>query len=228
MQVLGRFVTMNGVVRLGLTLAAAVLALTSAPPAVTQTHKEIAVLLPAAGDPYFKLKACGYLEAGRQAGYDVKIYDAGGYGNLDRQVSQIQDVIQRKVSGIVLVPASSDGTVPAVEQAIAAGIPVVNDGIATHSDKVTGFVGEPSYVMTELLAAFVADKLGGKGEVVMLSGPSGLDLTKLRVNGFKDYLAKFPHESGCGEVHLDLLRRGAQYHAGFPAVASERNSGLYI
>jgi len=82
--------------------------------------------------------------------------------------------------------------VPAVEQAIAAGIPVVNDGIATHTDKVTGFVGEPSYVMTELLAAFVADKLSGKGEVVMLSGPGGLDLTKLRVNGFKDYLAKFP------------------------------------
>lgn len=26
----------------------------------------------------------------------------------------------------------------------------------------------------------------------MLSGPSGLDLTKLRVNGFKDYLAKYP------------------------------------
>jgi ABC-type sugar transport system substrate-binding protein len=188
MQIVGRLVRLNDVIRLGLTLAAAV----STPPAMAQTHKEIAVLLPAAGDPYFKLKACGYLEAGRQAGYDVKIYDAGGYGNLNRQVSQIQDVIQRKVSGIVLVPASSDGTVPAVEQAIAAGIPVVNDGIATHSDKVTGFVGEPSYVMTELLAAFVADKLGGKGEAVMLSGPSGLDLTKLRVNGFKDYLAKFP------------------------------------
>jgi ABC-type sugar transport system substrate-binding protein len=193
MQILGRLVTTDGVVRLSLTLAAAAgLALTSTPPAAAQAHKEIAVLLPAAGDPYFKLKACGYLEAGKQAGYDVKIYDAGGYGNLDRQVSQIQDVIQRKVSGIVLVPASSDGTVPVVEQAVAAGIPVINDGIATHSDKATGFVGEPSYVMTELLAAFVADKLGGKGEVVMLSGPSGLDLTKLRVNGFKDYLAKFP------------------------------------
>jgi ABC-type sugar transport system substrate-binding protein len=193
MQILGRLVTTDGVVRLSLTLAAAAgLALTSTPPAAAQAHKEIAVLLPAAGDPYFKLKACGYLEAGKQAGYDVKIYDAGGYGNLDRQVSQIQDVIQRKVSGIVLVPASSDGTVPVVEQAVAAGIPVINDGIATHSDKATGFVGEPSYVMTELLASFVADKLGGKGEVVMLSGPSGLDLTKLRVNGFKDYLAKFP------------------------------------
>ena len=46
--------------------------------------------------------------------------------------------------------------------------------------------------MTEMLAAYAADHLGGKGEVVMLSGPSGLDLTKFRVNGFKEYLAKYP------------------------------------
>lgn len=172
--------------------AATAFAAASATVASAQDHKEIAVMLPAAGDPYFQLKACGYIEAGKQAGYDVKIYDAGGYGNLNRQVSQIQDVIQRKVSGIVLVPASSDGTIPVVEQAIAAGIPVINDGIATHSPKVSGFVGEPSYVMTELLAAYVADRLGGKGDVAMLSGPGGLDLTKLRVDGFKDYLSKFP------------------------------------
>jgi ABC-type sugar transport system substrate-binding protein len=155
-------------------------------------QKEIAVMLPAAGDPYFKLKAAGYADAGKKLGYDVKIYDAGGYGNLQNQVTQIEDVIQRKVSGIVLVPASSDGTVPVVEKAVAAGIPVINDGIATRSEKVTGFVGEPSYVMTEMLAAYAADQLGGKGEVVMLSGPSGLDLTKFRVNGFKEYLAKYP------------------------------------
>lgn len=177
--------------RLALTLVG-LGALAWGTPAMAQGRKEIAVMLPAAGDPYFKLKACGYMEAGKQAGYDVKIYDAGGYGNLNRQVSQIQDVIQRRVAGIVLVPASSDGTVPAVEQAIAAGIPVVNDGIATHSSKVSGFVGEPSYVMTELLASYVVNKLGGRGDVAMLSGPGGLDLTKLRVNGFKDYLAKFP------------------------------------
>ena len=160
-------------------------------PALAQ-QKEIAVMLPAAGDPYFKLKSGGYVAAGRKLGYDVKIYDAGGYGNLQKQVTQIEDVIQRKVSAIVLVPASSDGTVPAVEKAVASGIPVINDGIATRTAKVTGFVGEPSYVMTELLAAYAAEHLGGKGEVAFLSGPSGLDLSKLRVNGFKDYLAKYP------------------------------------
>jgi ABC-type sugar transport system substrate-binding protein len=155
-------------------------------------EKEIAVMLPAAGDPYFKMKAYGYVDEGKKRGYKVTVYDAGGYGNLQKQVSQIEDVITRKVSGIVLVPASSEGTAPVVEKAVAAGIPVVNDGIATKSDKVTGFVGEPSYVMTELLAAYAVDKLGGKGDVVMLSGPSGLDLTLFRVNGFKDYLSKYP------------------------------------
>lgn len=160
--------------------------------AAAAQEKEIAVMLPAAGDPYFKMKAFGYVDEGKKLGYKVTVYDAGGYGNLQKQVSQIEDVITRKVSGIVLVPASSDGTVPVVEKAVAAGIPVINDGIATKSDKVTGFVGEPSYVMTELLAAYAADKLGGKGDVVMLSGPSGLDLTLFRVNGFKDYISKYP------------------------------------
>ncbi len=227
MQILSRLVASNGAARMVIALAGAgSLAVTSPTCAAAQSQKEIAVLLPAAGDPYFKLKACGYLEAGKQAGYDVKIYDAGGYGNLDRQVSQIQDVIQRKVSGIVLVPASSDGTVPAVEQAVAAGIPVINDGIATHTDKATGFVGEPSYVMTELLAAFVTDKLGGKGEVAMLSGPSGLDLTKLRVNGFKDYIAKYPQMKVVAEKFtstssadaLNTMQDFMQSHPGVKAV----------
>jgi ABC-type sugar transport system substrate-binding protein len=126
----------------------------------------------------------------------------------------------------VLVPASSDGTVPAVEQAVAAGIPVINDGIATHSDKVTGFVGEPSYVMTELLAAFLADRLGGKGQIAMLSGPGGLDLTKLRVSGVKDYLAKFPgmkvvaekFTSTSSQEALNTMQDFLQAHPGLAAV----------
>ena len=73
-----------------LALAGAVtLVMSSTMISSAQSQKEIAVMLPAAGDPYFKLKACGYTEAGKQAGYDVKIYDAGGYGNLNRQISQI-------------------------------------------------------------------------------------------------------------------------------------------
>jgi ABC-type sugar transport system substrate-binding protein len=171
-------------------------ALLDAAPAAAQDKGQIAVMLPAAGDPYFKLKSFGYVDEGKKLGYDVTVYDAGGYGNLSRQVSQIEDVIQRGVDAIVLVPASSDGTVPVVEKAVDSGIPVINDGIATNTPKVTGFVGEDSYVMGEMLGVHIAEALGGKGNVAMLSGPAGLDLTNYRVNGFKDYIALFP------EIHL--------------------------
>lgn len=178
---------------LAVALAAGLAAWVFTPGTVAaQSKGEIAVMLPAAGDPYFKLKSFGYVDEGKKLGYDVIIYDAGGYGNLIRQVSQIEDVIQRKVSAIVLVPASSDGTVPVVEKAVDNGIPVINDGIATNTPKVTGFVGEDSYVMGEILGLYVADKLGGKGKIAMLSGPAGLDLTNYRVNGFKDYVALYP------------------------------------
>ena len=183
----GRRVRWSGAV--GLAALAAVL---GAGAALAQSKGEIAVMLPAAGDPYFKLKSFGYVDEGRQLGYDVNIYDAGGYGNLSRQVSQIEDVIQRRVSAIVLVPASSDGTVPVVEKAVAGGIPVINDGIATRSPKVSGFVGEDSYVMGETLGIHIAEALGGEGQIAMLSGPAGLDLSNSRIQGFKDYIALFP------------------------------------
>jgi ABC-type sugar transport system substrate-binding protein len=176
---------------IGAAIAVAVSAAGSGP-AIAQSKGEIAVMLPAAGDPYFKLKSFGYVDEGAKLGYDVNIYDAGGYGNLSRQVSQIEDVIQRKVSAIVLVPASSDGTVPVVEKAVDSGIPVINDGIMTNSPKVTGFVGEDSYVMGEMLGMYVAEALKGKGNIAMLSGPAGLDLTNFRINGFKDYIALYP------------------------------------
>jgi ABC-type sugar transport system substrate-binding protein len=186
-------------------------------PAAAQDKGEIAVMLPAAGDPYFKLKSFGYVDEGEKLGYDVTIYDAGGYGNLSRQVSQIEDVIQRSVDAIVLVPASSDGTVPVVEKAVDNGIPVINDGIATNTPKVTGFVGEDSYVMGEMLGVHIAEALGGKGNVAMLSGPAGLDLTNSRVGGFKDYIALFPEIQVVAEKFTSTSSAEIQAHpAGDP------------
>lgn len=184
---------------------------------------EVAVLLPAAGDPYFAMKSYGYVDEGKELGVDVKIYDAGGYGNLTKQVKQIEDVIQRGVNAIVLVPADSVGTVPAVEKAVAAGIPVINDGIATKTEKVTGFVGEPSYAMGKLQAVYMAEKLKGQGEIILFLGPAGLDLTNFRASGFKDYISRFPKikivaEKYTGTTSAETMKAMEDYLQAFPSV----------
>ncbi|MCK7615722.1 sugar ABC transporter substrate-binding protein [Roseibium sediminicola] len=162
--------------------------------AIPQTmaeEREIAVLLPAAGAPYFRMKAYGYVDEAKQHGFKVSIFDAGGFGNLQKQITQVEDAVTRGVSAIILVPASSEGTSRVVDRAVEAGIPIINDGIATESSNLTSFVGEPSYTMTELLAAHLVEKLGGKGKVAILTGPGGLDLTRLRNEGLMNYLARF-------------------------------------
>ena len=184
---------------------------------------EIAVLLPAAGDPYFAMKSFGYVDEAKNLGVDVKIYDAGGYGNLMKQVQQIEDVIQRGVDGIVLVPSDSVGTVPAVEKAIAAGIPVINDGIATKSPKVTAFVGEPSYAMGKLQAVYIAEQLKGEGEVILFLGPAGLDLSNFRGQGFKDYISRFPKikivaEKYTGTTSAETMKAMEDFLQAFPNV----------
>lgn len=183
---------LGGCIRVALLLSVLLAVSGSTALAAANEPIDVAVLLPAAGDPYFKLKSCGYLAEGKELGAKVTLYDAGGYGNLNRQLAQIEDVVQRGVEAIVLVPASSTGTVPAVERAIRAGVKVINDGIATSSPLVTGFVGENSYIMGQLEAIYMADALKGKGKVVMLLGPSGLDLTNYRQQGFKDYIKYYP------------------------------------
>ena len=184
---------------------------------------EIAVLLPAAGDPYFAMKSFGYVDEAKNLGVEVKIYDAGGYGNLIKQVQQIEDVIQRGVNGIVLVPSDSVGTVPAVEKAIAAGIPVINDGIATKSSKVTAFVGEPSYAMGKLQAVYIAEQLKGEGEVILFLGPAGLDLSNFRGKGFKDYMSRYPKikivaEKYTGTTSAETMKAMEDFLQAFPNV----------
>jgi ABC-type sugar transport system substrate-binding protein len=46
-------------------------------------------------------------------------------GDANTQISQIEDMVARDVDAILLIPVAPDAIVPAVEEATAAGIPIV-------------------------------------------------------------------------------------------------------
>ena len=163
---------------------------------------KVVALLPNAGDPYFRNKAWGYKLMAEELGVDLEIQDAGGYENLTQQIGQIEDAAQRKVDGIVIAVTSSTGTVPAIEEAINSGIAVVGDGVFPKTDKLKAKVGEDSYKNGELEADYIAKALNGKGKVIMMLGPPGIDLTILRENGARSVFEKYP----------DIEIVGAQNH----------------
>ena len=89
-----------------------------------------------------------------------------------------------------MVPVA-DAVTPAIDKAIAAGIPVVCADADAPSSKRYSFVGTGNYNAGYQGGEQLAKLLGGRGEVALMYIPGADNLTQ-RVNGYKDALAKYP------------------------------------
>lgn len=155
----------------------------------------IAVLFPNAGDPYFQQKTYGYKDEAQKAGVQLEFFDAGGYANIDKQISQIENATQQKFDAIAIAVTSSTGTVPALEAAQQARVLVVGDGVFPNSDKVLKR-GEDSELAGYNAGKYLCSALPGGGSVGLLLGPPGIDLIRLREVGVDRGL------KACPNVHV--------------------------
>jgi len=150
----------------------------------------VVVFLPNGPDPYFQSKWYGYEDEAKRLGVTFQLFDAGGYQFLNKQIQQLEDVIQTKPDAIVLNPVSSTGMVPAYQKAVATKIPVVVDNIALRTE-VAVQIMKSDYEIGMLNAAGLVEYIGGKGKVAMLPGPPGADVAKWRYDGALEYLQRF-------------------------------------
>lgn len=109
-------------------------------------------------------------------------------GNAAKQLSDIEDLRSRDVAGLIIAPLSSDGAAPAVDEAIADKVPVVifNNEIAT--DKFTSIVWIDEFKFGWIGGNWLKEKLGDKGNIVVLEGIAGTSTSDLRTRGALDAL----------------------------------------
>jgi ribose transport system substrate-binding protein len=158
-----------------------------------QGRQTVAVFLSNGGDPYFQNKSYGYVQAGKDLDANVELFDAGGYENVEKQIAQVEDAIQRGVDAIVLTPVDSTALCGPTQEALDAGIPVVADDIMLSCDfKVPVGVSENSVNVGFQECKYMAEKIGGEGNFVMLKGPSGAGIAIDRVDGCKKALSEYP------------------------------------
>jgi len=122
---------------------------------------------------------------------EAVVLDAGG--DVARQIAQIQDLIQQKVDAIVIWPTNGQAVVPAVRKAHSADIPVVitNSNIAEPGFPfMKSFSGPNNIKQGNYAAEIMCDKLGGKGQIVQISGQPGYTTAIERQKGFEDRLAE--------------------------------------
>lgn len=111
--------------------------------------------------------------------------------SAERQVQQVENFIAQRVDAIVLNPCEVEACSPAVEKALAAGIPVVNVNSETRAPP-TAFVGSRDEESAELAMEYIARRLGGRGNVVMMHGFLGQAAQIRRDRGARAVLARYP------------------------------------
>jgi ribose transport system substrate-binding protein len=121
---------------------------------------------------------------------DVIVTDAGGDAN--KQISDIEDLTTRKVDALLVAPASDTALTPAVEQAIAAGIPVIVFNSDLKSDKVAARAFPPYHDWARITADWLGKTMNGKGNVIALRGIAGLAAEADEWAGVQEALKNYP------------------------------------
>jgi len=121
---------------------------------------------------------------------EVIVTDAGGDAN--KQISDIEDLVTRQVDVLLVAPASDTALTPAVEQAIAAGIPVIVFNSDMQSDKVAARALPPYREWARLTADWLGKTMNGKGNVIALRGIAGLAAEADEWAGVEEALKSYP------------------------------------
>jgi ribose transport system substrate-binding protein len=122
---------------------------------------------------------------------DFRLLEAA---DADSQASQIQTVINEQPDALVVLPYDGEQLTPVAEQAMEAGIPVVNvDRLFATPEAARATILGDNLAIGSKAAEFIAGQLDCQGNVVEIQGIAGISVTNDRTQGFADTL-----EALCG------------------------------
>lgn len=147
---------------------------------------DVTVMQVSSAGYYYQAIEDGAREAADAAGVELTHLSAEGYASPDVQLRQIEDALQRGTDALVMAPSDISGSVPVVEKALEAGIPVVNiSSEVDHPD--VHMVMQDDYTFGQLSADRVAEVLGEEGGTgIIIAGPANATWSQRRTEGFQD------------------------------------------
>jgi ribose transport system substrate-binding protein len=178
---------MNRVLRRFLVVAALLVLLAGT--AVAQQKLVIGFSVSTQVNPFYVAMADGVKEEAARQGFEAYVLNAGD--KLDKQIADVEDLIQKRIQ-VLLINATHDGAAAVVEKAAKAGIPVITLQRGVPSAVVVSHIGTDNVVIGRLGAQWVVDKLGGKGNVVVMEGIPGAASSEDRKIGSAEIFPKYP------------------------------------
>ncbi len=158
--------------------------------APADTSKELYIYVSAMGNlEYFNAHKYGWAWAGKTLGVQAE-YVGPAEIDANAEAVALDQAIARKPAGIAVF-AWDPVLTPGINKAIDAGIPVVTICGDAPDSKRIAFIGSSQEQLGFIGGTHVADALGGKGKVAILSLP-GTQMFDEREQGFRDAFKKYP------------------------------------
>lgn len=118
------------------------------------------------------------------------------------QIQQIRNLIAKGVNAIIINPNDIKALNPVIKEAKDAGIVVITiDQEITSPDTVNVVIDQKEWA--KMSAKWLAEQLGGKGNVVVINGIAGHPANEARYNGVKEIFAEYPDLKVLNVVNAD-------------------------
>ncbi len=141
---------------------------------------------------FWRTVHAGSLKAGSEFGLEILWNAPQIEVDSSRQIAIVENLISRRVAGIVLAPVDEDALVAPVERAAAEGIPVSIFDSDIKTEKIVSFVATDNYEAGKMAGRRMVEILGGKGKVGVIGFMPGSAATVKRENGFLDVIKEAP------------------------------------
>ena len=133
----------------------------------------------------------------------VELKFAAAYDSDERQVQQIDSLVNDGIDLLIVAPNQVQTISPAIDRAYDKGIPVIVFERKTSSRKYTAFISADNYEMGRVMGNYIISRLHGQGTVLEIKGLEGSSPAIERHKGFMDAIEKVPGIKVVGSLQGD-------------------------
>lgn len=141
---------------------------------------------------FWQAVAAGVKSEAKKYNIKVDIQAAKDEASMVEQLNLAQTMASQKPDALLLSPQSDSNLAPVIKAAKAANIPtVIIDDARTEGASV--YIGTDQVEIGGKAATFLHDAYPGGGKVAQIEGMAGSPNARLRIQGFKEQLQKYPN-----------------------------------
>ena len=139
-------------------------------------------------NPFFVTLSEGAKEKAEEEGAELIVVDAGD--EAAKQASDIEDLISKNISVLIVNPVDSDAVAPAVKDAVSKGIKVISVDRVVNGVDVDCAIASDNVAGAEAATEYLVSLIGEGAKVAELEGVSGASATIDRGQGFHNVVSK--------------------------------------